>query len=123
MPKRKPPLTLPLDFEAVVKGLLQTPPPPAGTPGSRKGVTLDDVWTQALQMDQRKLSALRRKCGNEHDWKDLPRTATAGAPPPYYCPRCWRAFTYVRKSEISPPAAWRQRYLKRRLEQKGAKKR
>ena len=31
-------LRLPLDFEATVKALLQTPPPPAGTPGSRKGV-------------------------------------------------------------------------------------
>lgn len=36
MPKREPPLSIPLDFESTVRGLLQTPPPPAGTPGSRK---------------------------------------------------------------------------------------
>ena len=36
MSKREPPLRIPLDFEATVRGLLQTPPPPAGTPGSRK---------------------------------------------------------------------------------------
>lgn len=36
MAKREPPLSIPLDFETTVRGLLQTPPPPAGTPGSRK---------------------------------------------------------------------------------------
>jgi len=36
MAKREPPLRIPLDFETTVRGLLQTPPPPAGTPGSRK---------------------------------------------------------------------------------------
>lgn len=35
--KRPPPLHIPLDFETTVKALLQTPPPPAGTAGSRKG--------------------------------------------------------------------------------------
>jgi hypothetical protein len=32
-------LRIPLDFENTVKALLQTPPPPASTPGSRKAST------------------------------------------------------------------------------------
>jgi hypothetical protein len=33
---KRAPLYIPLDFETTVKALLQTPPPPAGSPGSRK---------------------------------------------------------------------------------------
>jgi hypothetical protein len=36
MTKRKPPRRIPFDFETTVKALLQTTPPPAGTPGIRK---------------------------------------------------------------------------------------
>jgi hypothetical protein len=36
MAKRPPALHIPLGFEDTVKALLQTPPPPAGTAGSRK---------------------------------------------------------------------------------------
>jgi hypothetical protein len=36
MARREPPLRIPLDFDETLRGLLQTPPPPAGTMGSRK---------------------------------------------------------------------------------------
>ena len=36
MAKREPPLRIDLPFDDAVRALLQTPPPPAGTRGSRK---------------------------------------------------------------------------------------
>lgn len=33
---KRVPIRIPLDFETTVKARLQTPPPPAGTQGSRK---------------------------------------------------------------------------------------
>ena len=59
-------------------------------------VALEQVFANAASMDPtERWKAWLKGGGDHHPLASLPRTETGGAPPPYYCPECWTAFTYT----------------------------
>ena len=69
----------------------------------RPAMTLEQVLEKAAQMDPGERWKSWLACGlDRHSFDSLPRTETGGSPPPYYCPRCWTAFTYT-GAVLNPP--------------------